>query len=445
MQNVFDFTGNPFVDGGLWGLMEWMKVKDPGEIDIHGLGSVFDELADLYSTESWKKLIYYLFPNGPLTNPSYSGRHKQVYLQHLRGLVSSVNKASGGKTCIACGKRGVVEPVDRKDIPLTGSRTMRNFFSYAAEGADYCPACTLAVQFLPLVLYTCGDKVALISSQSKKVMRRWAHECYSRINTQRLTKQYTKGIDEGYSNPRNALFHITGDLILAHHAEEFEGEEVTIRIYNFTNYGQSPDIEIFDLPAPVFRFLVFVKQSDDYSKWLEVVRRGFYDKGKVDSEGFKRLNNHVYNSLLENRSILGYFTDNERNTYGTWNILELYLKEVMGMDEKRLQLIKKLGDEIAEFIRKKDHVKRLTALENAANYHSFRNVLRLIAKDRLIYGEPEPLFTFDEYVEMIYTGDSANWKEIQDLLLFRIYEKLHDWLVSLKLDNEKTDEEDEIV
>ena len=46
---------------------------------------------------------------------------------------------------------------------------------------------------------------------------------------------------------------------------------------------------------------------------------------------------------------------------------------------------------------------------------------------------------------MIYTGDSANWKEIQDLLLFRIYEKLHDWLVSLKLDNEKTDEEDEIV
>ncbi len=441
MKNVFGFTGNPFVDGGLWGLMEWLKVKEPGEIDTEDLNDVFEEITDLYTTEMWKKLIYYVFANNDIINPSHKGQEKEKYLNYLHGLANSIDEVSDDRSCIACGKRGVVGPAKRKDVPLTGSGKLRNFFSYAAEGADYCPVCTLAVQFLPLVLYTCGDKVALVSCHSKKVMRRWARECHSRVNTQRLSKQYTKGIDDGYSNPRNTLFHIAGDLILAHQVEEFTGEDITIRIYNFTSYNQAPDIEIYDLPVPVFRFMVFLKQSGEYAKWFEVVGRGFNRKEEIGEEHFKKYNNQVYNNMLMNRSILGYFTDKERNIYGTWNILELYLKEVMGMDEKRIRLIKELGDEIAGFIRKKDHIRRLRDLENVSNYHSFRNVLRLIARDRLQYGEAEPLFTLDEYVEMIYDGEIANWKEVQDLLLFRIYEVLHDWLVNNKLDDEKNGEE----
>lgn len=441
MKGLFGFTGNPFVDGGLWGLIEWLNVKEPNEIDIKDVEETFEEIADLYTTELWKKIMYYLFPNGPLTNPSFRGMHREKYLDYLNELFNSVEESSSGGACIACGKRGVVKPIRKDGVPLTGSGKFRNFFSYAAEGADYCPVCMLAVQFLPLVLYTCGNKVALVSCHNERVMRRWARECYKRINTQRLTKQYARGFDEGYSNPKNTIFRIAGDLILSHHVEEFSEEYIKVRIYNFTNYGQAPEIDIYDLPAPVFRFLVFVKQSGEYPEWLEVVRRGFHRKEAIEEEHFKKYNNYVYHNLLQNRSILGYFTDRERNIYGTWNILKLYLKEVMGMNEKRLQLIKNLGDEIAEFIRKKDHIRRLRDLENAANYQSFRNVLRLIVRDRLQHGEAEPLFTLDEYVEMVYSGDIVNWREVQDLILFRVYEILHDWLVGLKLNEEKGEEE----
>mgnify|MGYP000156252637 CR=1 FL=1 len=432
MGDLFAFTGNPFVDGGLWGLMEWLGVKDPADIDIQQLEEVFEEITDLYTTDMWKKLMYSIFPNNKITNPAYSGREKEEYLNYLNNLLQSIDSVENNGSCIACGKRGVVTPADRKDVPLTGSKKLRNFFSCASDGADYCPVCLLAVQFLPLVVYTCGDKVMLVSSHSRKVMRRWARECNSKINAQILLKQYTKGIDEGYSNPRNTLFHIAGDLILSHNVGEFQGENISIRIYNFTNYGQTPDVEIYDLPSPVFRFLVSLKQSGEYSKWLEVVKRGFDRIEDNEEEQFKKHENGVYNNLLNNKSILGYFTDRDRNIYGTWNVLKLYLKEVRGMNEARIELVKKLGDEIAKFIRKKDHIKRLRDLENASQYHSFRNVLRHIIKDRLELGEEKPLFAFDEYIEMVYEGDNANWREVQDLLLFRIYEVLHDWLVNVK-------------
>ena len=46
MGDLFAFTGNPFVDGGLWGLMEWLSVKDPADIDIQQLEEVFEEITD---------------------------------------------------------------------------------------------------------------------------------------------------------------------------------------------------------------------------------------------------------------------------------------------------------------------------------------------------------------------------------------------------------------
>jgi CRISPR-associated protein Cst1 len=79
LGDLFAFTGNPFVDGGLWGLMEWLSVKDPADIDIQQLEEVFEEITDLYTTDMWKKLMYSLFPNNKITNPAYSGREKEEY------------------------------------------------------------------------------------------------------------------------------------------------------------------------------------------------------------------------------------------------------------------------------------------------------------------------------------------------------------------------------
>lgn len=429
-MSYFEFTGNPFVDAGIWAIMAWLKKRRPKDIKIEELKDEFEDIASLYTTPQWKKLMYYLFPNNPIVNPSYKGKHKEKYIEYLNKLTNQIEMIKNDGTCISCGKRGIVSQAKRNDVPLTGSGKLRNYFSYAQEGADYCPVCTLSIQFLPLVLYVCGGKVILISSDLKKVMRRWANKCVETVRRQILLKEFETGINENYTLPHNSLFHIVGDLILEKNAEEFKGKRVSIRVYYFTNYGQSPDIEILDLPSNVFSFLVYLKQTNEYIKWFEVVNRGFLKGTGNEEEKYKKYRNVVYEKLLDNESIIHYFMDNERNTYGTWNILTLYLKEVREMDDRKIELIKDLGDKIAIYIKNSNRLKRLTDLERAQKYYEFTNILRLISKDRIKQNAKEPLFSLDDYVEIVYRENYPEWKEVRDLILFRIYENLHDWLIS---------------
>jgi CRISPR-associated protein Cst1 len=55
--------------------------------------------------------------------------------------------------------------------------------------------------------------------------------------------------------------------------------------------------------------------------------------------------------------------------------------------------------------------------------------LRLIEKDRIKRGPQDSLFTLEEFMEDLFPEGNLGWRETQDLLLFRIYENLHNWLV----------------
>jgi CRISPR-associated protein Cst1 len=116
--------------------------------------------------------------------------------------------------CIACGRRSTGEPKGRKHIPMTGSGGLRNFFAHAAEGADYCDTCAFAVQCAPLTLYACG-KLLLLHSNFYKVLQVWAKRAVTAIHRQIAMGEYTGCFNEGYSNARNALFHITQALVLS--------------------------------------------------------------------------------------------------------------------------------------------------------------------------------------------------------------------------------------
>jgi CRISPR-associated protein Cst1 len=52
--------------------------------------------------------------------------------------------------------------------------------------------------------------------------------------------------------------------------------------------------------------------------------------------------------------------------------------------------------------------------------------------------EKDVLFTFDDYVKYLFP-EVKFWRETQDLLLFRIYENLHEWLI----DNDYVEEMEE--
>jgi CRISPR-associated protein Cst1 len=436
------WTGNPWVDAGVSAMLAWSKKKVPEQLTRTDAERLAEDLLHLYLTDGWKKSLFSVFPNNPVTNPSV--RNKRAKLKELLSeLLQDFEPLSHSGTCIACGRRDSKTQRTRRDIPLTGY-SGSHYFPHKTPGADYCDVCSYAVQCSPLVMYRCGN-LALIHSSSVKVLDYWAKKSIEQIRRQILQKRYTGCFDEEFKNPTNALFHIIQDLILQHD-EQWTEEQVTIRIYHFTNYNQGADLAIYDLPARVFRFLAMARKHAAFSDWLQVVRKGYrYSIEDKKERDYKNYSNEVYQKLLSNESIVRYFLEYaNKRALGGWSLLSLYLKEIKSMDQKRIDAVRRVADDLAELIKSSANPKKeLNRIESADSYGWFRNVLLRFMKKHVAAGDEKPLFTFEEYVEQLFPDGALGWKETQDLILFRIYERLHPWLLREGIVAKPEEEEDE--
>jgi CRISPR-associated protein Cst1 len=292
----------------------------------------------------------------------------------------------------------------------------------------------------------------MLHSNSPKVMRYWAKRSIGNIQKQIALNDYTGCFNEGYNNPQNALFHITQDLILTYD-ERWAEENAMICLYHFTNYIQGPELNIYDLPAPVFRFLANVQAHPRRKDWLSIVRRSYYFIKKGQEIGFsisgktegdyKNSKNRVYQSLLNGDSILPRFLNTHtRRAYGDYSLLTLYLREVLAMDQKRIETVKRVADEIAAFIQQSpDGKKRLRSLEESVRFRDFCNALRRISKARIKNLHPQgPLFSLDEFAEQLFPDGALTFGETRYLILFRLYEQLHNWLLAENLTEDEVDD-----
>jgi len=442
-MSYFTWTGNPWVDAGVSAMLGWTKKKKPEDLTLKDAEKMADELLHLYLTDAWRKTLFSVFPNNPVTNPSV--RNKRSKLKELVGeLLAGFEPMGNAGNCIACGSRNCIQQRTRRDIPLTGYGGS-HFFPYKTDGADYCNVCSFAVQCAPLVLYRCGN-LALVHSNSTKVLHYWARKCVEQVRRQIVKKEYTGCFNEGFKNPMNALFHITQDLILQYD-ERWAEENASVRIYHFTNYNQGAELAFYDLPTPVFRFLASVRRHPKLNDWVRVVRKGYkYDITEKEESEYKNYPNQVYERLLNGESIIRYFLDfRNKQALGDWALLSLYLKEVRNMDQQRIDTIRRVADEISELIKSSANAKkRLNQLEMADKYNWFRNVLLRFVKDQIAQRKDKPLFTFEEYVDQLFPDGDLRWKETQDLMLFRIYEKLHSWLIQQGVAEEFKEEEEEM-
>ncbi len=421
----FTLTGNPFVDAGIYSIEAYYE-KDFSTLTPEKLETKIEDLVDLYLSDGWKKDLYSIFTgNSKYSNAAIKDK-KAKSVEYLKDLLKGFSIADSSGTCIACGRRDALPIRKRDEIPLTGSGKLINFFAGASGGERYCPVCTFAVQFMPIFLYSVGGRFLLFHSVSDKIMKYMAKMGVRNITEQKASGNYSGCMKEGYKNGENALFHII-EKIIRDNEDIFPEENPSITVYLFSNYGQNPPpMKIIHLPNGVFKFLVHI-QRVDANAWREIVRRGYGVLKKEDD--YKRKNNTVYRNLLNGKSIIGFFIDNENKTIiGNWEIFSYYLKEVRKMDEKRIEVLKRVGDKIAEYIRQTDNTRRLFALETAKSYEGIRNVLLKITKDMIATNIDGPLFTVDEYLNDLFPDGAMTWKETRDVLLFRIYEKLFDYL-----------------
>ena len=170
----------------------------------------------------------------------------------------------------------------------------------------------------------------MLHSNSWRALRSWARICIEDVRQQVIRREISGCYNRGYANARNGLFYMTGEMV--RYEETRLNENITLQIYYFSNYGQGPELEIFHLPAPVFRFLRYAYQNEFRRGWQQIVRSGYQrvQWDKVESEDdYKNKHNRVYERLLQGQSILRSFINRPaRKARGNWDFLSLYLKEV---------------------------------------------------------------------------------------------------------------------
>ena len=116
------------------------------------------------------------------------------------------------------------------------------------------------------------------------------------------------------------------------------------------------------------------------------------------------------------------------------------------MNENRINTYKRIGDTIADYIKKINSDRRLKQLERATTFDGFRLVLLRIFKEYLqLDSSHQPLFTIEEYFNDLFPDGMYSWKETRDILLFRIYEVLGPWLVENKFISVEDDMSEEVV
>ena len=436
-------TGNPFIDSGIYALKTKLD-KDISDITIDDIKMESKEISKLYTNTLWKKNMHSIFPNSVLVNPSTTNKPnlRELYFINLNKLIDSIEPIREEGSCMGCGRRIVKNVFGKDSIPLTGSKSLINYFSFANSGADYCSLCALLIQFSPLTLYRCGGKMILLHSDSQKVMEFWAKKAIHNIDLQISSGEFSGCYNQGITRPTNAIFNIISQVIKS--GRRWRDENPSFNFYYFTNYNQKPELDIFTLPTQVFKFLTEIP-PDDWGNWNFIVKKAyrFVKWGKVENyDDYKNNQNSVFNNLLEGKSILkSFYSSKFKKTFCTWKLVESYVKEVKNMDKKRIEVIKDVGDRLSNYIKDNDMIKTLKDLEMASNYNNFRNILRKILKNKINMGDEELLFTFDEYVLSLFPEGNMTWRETQDLLLFRIYENLHDWLIENQYVEEVTEDE----
>lgn len=437
--------GNPFVDAGVSAICAWMD-KDAEEITQADLEQMMDEFAPIMCSPAWAKNLYSIFPNSAVTNPSIKDSLSRLR-SNWKEYLDAIEDLSDTGDCAGCGRRMSKYQLIRKDVPMTGGP--RNFFPLFSEGMGYCSACALAIQFAPLAFVANGGRFLMLHSNSWMIQKFWARRCARDLRGQIARNEVTGCFSLGYANARNGLFAMTQEL-MSQYELRWSAENAVMQVYCFSNYQQSPELDTYLLPADVFRFLAYVWERQFQTAWKEIVRSGYkkVNWDKVESEDdYKNRTNVVYERLLEGQSILGHFLNrSERRARGDWDLITLYLKEVRHMDEDRLATLKRVGDAIAETVRQSGGTKRLGQLERARSYRECRNILRFIVRDRIGQGQAEPLFSLDEYVEHLFpeTGrEFTEYSETLDLLIFRVYEILHNWLRERELPEVEENEEEE--
>jgi CRISPR-associated protein Cst1 len=402
---IYDFTGNPFVDAGIASLCALTGKKDPKLIDKDDIRKAVKYISTVYL--DWQYLGNYFTGNFFFLNPNPKMRKEGAmrYKNHLEKMLEEVALASQSGSCSTCGSREANILVGRHEYPLTGSGDFLNYFSFFEEGFPICAPCAIALHMAPLYLVSNKGQLFLAHSHNQKIMLELAVEAMVHIkkHVAPVGKLMFYKPSFQFSNINEFLVRVARHLVMKADAQY---GPTTIRIYSFRNsLRPEPFLNFIDLPTEVFVFLEKAKLSG---------------MNRNIDELFDNSSSEIFRRLVDGGSIRYFFIRlKERRIVGGWDLFELYLMEVEKMDREKLEVIKKVGKRVYDYLKATNNFKKLRDLETE-DFKEFKMALERIQKETLVW-------EIDDYPILFLQDEKGRvlWRETQSILLGYIYELIH--------------------
>jgi len=448
---LFYWTGHPFVDASLVALLLINRKNSPEELTEEDIEKAINFASKLYARKEWSSGYIHamMLPNSGIlmANPSMAKkRTPEAIAQNLRSLLEE-SEDPNAPICEICGRRhSRPKSVYRSDFPLVGTGGVPNYFPSAKDGFNVCSHCLFLVQFLPLVAYKVGGRVLVMHTYPYELMLKLHDEALNDVR-----KDFLASNARDFKRPENFLFHLLGELTRKTERDDLWAN-ASITLYYFVNNNQGQDLQIIHVPTSVLRFIAHASREDPRG-WKRIVAMGWRKRpAEEEFEKYERsYANEVYARVLAEESILPYFIDvKNRRANAKWSLLSFYCSEVLGLDKEALEFIKDVGDRIVETLEKlpdNQLSRRVRELEKAEKLYQFEAFFVNLEKLRQRLGIEKPLMTFDEFATVLTSyGEDLNvsWRTVKHLLLFRVYEKLHDRLMKASEEAEEVEENKEV-
>jgi len=453
-------TGDPFADTGGY-VIQYLLENKFQDKDIDEL---IDYVTKIYVND-WDGKLHTFFLNSKITQPAFKGEKKiSETIAYFDRLINESEPSEDG-FCRISGRETKLFTAGRDNSLMTGSGKFINFHHGFDTGIQLSKEIIIRMFFLPLGSRLLSGNVALLKSNDEEVNKFFIEE-----NLKYNLKNIATGIKEGvgkfdFKNPANTIFDFASKVITK--KEDFESG-ASLTLYHLTNFGASPDVEIYKLPALVFEFYRFCHKIPYKTDWTNFVRSYYSNsknkgavynsksenfeiekKGKIEDikfNNYKLWTNWVYTNLLSGKSIVPQFLKWSKNGNKlNIDILRVYQLNIRNMKKETVSKILELADFLVRDKNEQNIKKRITKLNGAKNSYILRDIFfkEIVVKNHN-EGNEKPIITVNDHVNYLFSDDSR-WQEIRDVLLIAIYQKMHELKLNIEIIVDDENDNNEIV
>ncbi len=482
------YTGHPLFDVGLAAITAFSYKDDPADLTVDDLNKVADYIETYYTEQPLSSFLTVSLMNSDFTQPAYKDNpeRKRAYAYRVaRSFGSDAPKSD--ELCVFTGQPAMGLPLSLKEgkdalppgrayrqhIPLITGEGIINFSPWGDPGLPVSGEALLCLQFFPIGCRKCAGRLLAIHSDNPEIILAAARKALDE-NTRAISLAKAQGETKLPDAP-STVQTLLVDTLLALDHQQYRTRKAfqpfSITAYHLTNSGQSspldeksPPLKIYHLPLNIVRFLLMFNHPDYRDGWKELIRRGWEipKPSKATKEGEEskttttneRRRNYLYEDIFrlpENaRSFVRMYLlripkrnttqVDPRSSYNprkevnlvSWQLTDLFLREVMHMEKERIEEIRKLGDRLAAYVNEQGDKRFFLNFYKVQRYDDFRTLL-IRASYKNVKAGKAPLIELEPYLTIFEEGYEVirpDWKFARDLVLIRMIEWLHtnNWL-----------------